>query len=426
MNISAIANYGVLNRQLSKSEKWVTFYGLFFFGFTCVYNLLKPSSALLEIGSAFGLGLDTVGYVMSVFAFATLALAYPGTWLMRTMGIKSSLVLSIVITIIGSVVGFVSVTPELFLFSRVLEGMGFGLICVIGPNIMPRLFEPEKQGLVMGIWSQWVACGTVLAFFAAPIIYQVASWQGLWILSLVFEAIAVVWLLAGVKFSKVPENVLALGGDTLGKKLVIKGKMYFGISLLVSVAFLVWTFVYLDDINGFYPTFLQEFKGWDMQVASLPTLVLAAITIPLGIVFGAIMGKTRTCKWFLVFGYLLVAASVITVGYTSSGDVIGPWVFAILMGVAASAVPTATRSIIPMLCKDPSKTDWSLATMAFVTGVGQLFSGLYGSIVADIGWADAAIFVLAPCAIVSAAICLFLKSDHKLAAEDAAIVDIAK
>ncbi|MDR1359232.1 MAG: MFS transporter [Coriobacteriales bacterium] len=422
MAANALVNFGVADRQLSNKEKWISFFGLFLFGFSNVFNLLKPSAFLGDLGAIFNMGMESVGNLMGVFAFATLILAFPGAWLMRNIGIKTSLLITMIITIIGSILGILAPNGDVLLFSRVLEGVGFGLIAVIGPNIMPRLFELSKQGLVMGIWSQWVPVGTVIVFFLAPILYTAFGWQSLWVVSIALELIALVWLFTGVKFSKTPENVLALGGGE-GRKHVVKGKVYLVGAIAVSVIFTLWTFVYLDDINGFYPTFLQEVKGWDIQAAAMPTLVLAAITIPAGILAGMIMGKTRTCKWFVAGGYALVCISVL-VGYTAAGDNVSPWILAVLMGFAGGAVPTATRSIIPMLAKDPTKTDYALAVMAFTTGFGQLFSGVYGASVASIGWFDTAYFVLFPCAAVAVvATILFVKSDHAVAKEDALLPD---
>ena len=50
-------------------------------------------------------------------------------------------------------------------------------MCVVCPNIMPRLFPLNKQGLVMGIWSQCVPVGTIIAFFAAPVVFNAVGWR---------------------------------------------------------------------------------------------------------------------------------------------------------------------------------------------------------------------------------------------------------
>ena len=41
----SISSYGVLDRQTTNTERWVTFAALFLFGFTASCNLFKASSA---------------------------------------------------------------------------------------------------------------------------------------------------------------------------------------------------------------------------------------------------------------------------------------------------------------------------------------------------------------------------------------------
>lgn len=170
--VSRLAGFGVADRQLTEGERWMSFCCLFFFGFTAVYSMFKVGPVITDIGASFGMGIDTAGYINSVFAIAAAVFAFPGTWIMRNVGIKISLLVTAVITLIGTVIGYFTDSAAVFLLSRFLEGMGFGLIAVIGPNVMLRLFPPRRQGLVMGIWSNWLPVGTIIAFFSTPVLFE--------------------------------------------------------------------------------------------------------------------------------------------------------------------------------------------------------------------------------------------------------------
>lgn len=96
-------------------------------------------------------------------------------------------------------------------------------------------------------------------------------------------------------------------------------------------------------------------------------------------------------------------------------DMTGPWIACILMGIAGALVPTGTRAIAPVLVPEPKKTDLVLATMAFATGVAQVVGGyIVSPIVTSIGYQANAQFVLAPLALLAAALVIvFVKSDRK-------------
>ena len=48
----SISSYGVLDRQTTNTERWVTFAALFLFGFTASCNLFKASPVMTVIGGA--------------------------------------------------------------------------------------------------------------------------------------------------------------------------------------------------------------------------------------------------------------------------------------------------------------------------------------------------------------------------------------
>lgn len=102
--------------------------------------------------------------------------------------------------------------------------------------------------------------------------------------------------------------------------------------------------------------------------------------------------------------------------FTLGDDLVGPWVFCILMGICAAGIPMGTRAIIPVLVPDPRKTDFALATMAFATGLAQCFGSVASMSVASIGWTANGMYVLAPLALLASLIMFFcVKSDRKVA-----------
>lgn len=395
MASSGIANYGVQNRQLTQTERWICFSALFFFGFTAAFNLFKAAPAIAFIGADLGFDEAGLGYIMSSYAIAALVLAYPGMLIMQKIGVKASVLISCVLMLLGSVIGSFAPNAALFLVGRAIEGCAYGLICVIGPNIMPRLFPLKNQGLVMGIWSLWIPVGTIIAFFLAPVIFEAAGWRPIWYVSLVMEVVSLVWMFASVKMPQVPENELVDGDVTRRKK---PGKCFMFAAIMMSVAFLAWVYVYVDNINTLYPTFLQQAKGMSVFDSSMLPNWLAIITIPVGIVAGLLSDRLPIRKWTLVAGYVVVALIFFFLAFQPGKDAGSAWAFCIVMGLCASFIPTYTRGITPLLCTDSLKCDLSLASMAFVTGIAQVLAVAASQSVASIGWFANAQLVCAPLA----------------------------
>ena len=417
----SVSKFGVQPGQLTPAQRWLCFAALFFLGFTATFNQFKVAPAIQYIGVDLGMPVDMLSQIMGVFSIAGMLLAYPGMWVMQRCGVKSSIVATACIQLVGSVVCAVSTTAPAFLVGRTLEGVAYGLVCVIGPNIMPRLFPLKNQGAAMGIWSQWTPMGVVIAFFSAPLIYDAAggtsvafSWQPIWYVSLVMEVIAILWLLVSCKMPAVPENELVAGDPSRRRA---PGRNFMLAGFMVCAVFFVWVYVYVANINTLYPTFLQNVKGLGVFDSSMLPNWTAIITIPLGIVFGILADRYRFRKAMVIVGYLIVAVSVAFFFYTPGADMTGPWTGCILMGLAGALVPTGTRAIAPVLVPEPRKTDLVLATMAFATGLAQVVGGyIVSPLVTSLGYQVNAQLILAPLAVLAAVlVAVFVKSDRAVA-----------
>ena len=409
----SISSYGVLDRQTTNTERWVTFAALFLFGFTASCNLFKASPVMTVIGGDLGLDAGGLGLIMTFYSIAALVMAFPGALVMRKIGVKAMVVISCAIMVCGTAISAFSSDSGMFLAGRAVEGIAYGLICVCGPNILPRLFPRKQMGLAVGIRSQWIPCGTIIAFFTAPLVFEATgNWQGIWFVTLALGIVALILLIALVKMPQKNENEIVAGDASIVAK---PGKQFFASAALVCVVFFIWVFVYVVNINGMYPTFLQDVKGMSVFDSSMLPNWLAIITIPLGIVAGLVSDKFAIRKKALVTFYVVTALIFFFLAFTPGEDATSSWAFCIIMGVCASFIPTYTRGITPLLCTDSFKCDMALCLMAFFTGAAQVCAVFASMSVAAIGWFANAQFVLAPlCLVAAVAIAIVVKDDKKV------------
>lgn len=409
----SISSYGVLDRQTTNTERWVTFAALFLFGFTASCNLFKASPVMTVIGGDLGLDAGGLGLIMTFYSIAALVMAFPDALVMRKIGVKAMVVISCAIMVCGTAISAFSSDSGMFLAGRAVEGIAYGLICVCGPNSLPRLFPRKQMGLAVGIWSQWIPCGTIIAFFTAPLVFEATgNWQGIWFVTLALGIVALILLIALVKMPQKNENEIVAGDASIVAK---PGKQFFASAALVCVVFFIWVFVYVVNINGMYPTFLQDVKGMSVFDSSMLPNWLAIITIPLGIVAGLVSDKFAIRKKALVTFYVVTALIFFFLAFTPGEDATSSWAFCIIMGVCASFIPTYTRGITPLLCTDSFKCDMALCLMAFFTGAAQVCAVFASMSVAAIGWFANAQFVLAPlCLVAAVAIAIVVKDDKKV------------
>ena len=118
------------------------------------------------------------------------------------LGPKNACVLSLVATIVGGVIGLISDSFPILLFSRIIEGMGASLIAVAVPTIIAVTFPPERRGLPTGLWSSWQFIAQALCFFFGVAITDAFGWQGVWWSGIVFALEAVILVLAILRLPK--------------------------------------------------------------------------------------------------------------------------------------------------------------------------------------------------------------------------------
>jgi predicted MFS family arabinose efflux permease len=96
-------------------------------------NQFKPPPLIPVLMDAFRIDLGQAGLLMSGFALAGLVLALPAGVILQRLGPKLAGSIALACLVIGSSWGALSTSAASLLASRVLEGVGFGLIAVVGP-----------------------------------------------------------------------------------------------------------------------------------------------------------------------------------------------------------------------------------------------------------------------------------------------------
>lgn len=410
-----VAQWGVADDQLTMGQKWLSFAVLFIFAIGCVFQYMMVPPILSQIGGAFGADPSGFGMMMSVFSIVGIIVAYPATWIMQNVGVKMAVAVTAVVSALGTIICLMAGDWTMMLVGRVLQGCSFGLIAVIGPNIIPRLMPLANQGLAMGIYSMWFPVGQVIATFTVPLAYGAFGWTSAFWMSLIILVVTVVVFILLFKLPCIPENLLA--EERVKKETGKARKIFFASALIVGFSFVGFELVFYA-YNDFFATYAQMVMGMDVSVASNTILIANLLTIPAGVICGILCDKTNRRKEILIAGYVVFAIVFAFLAWSNTGSEGTSWASAILLGVIPfSVIPVCTRCLVPVLCPDPKKCDWALAGMAVGTTLGGFGAGFFMNIAGATSWATAGmIFAIIPA--ITVVVLLFTKGDHGLMVEE--------
>jgi len=370
---------------------WVILWVAFIASVAAPLAQMKISPIMPVLMQEFGLNAAGAGMLMSVFAITGFILALPAGLIMQRFGVKFTALVATGCVVLGSVLGATATTSGFMLFTRLIEGVGMGLIGVVAPAVISMWFPPEKRGGPMGIWATWVPVGMVLMFLLAPAINSAFGWRAVWWFSAIFAAVAFVLVWLFLKAPPMPEEAKGPGGPPPGEAPDMKKALANKDIWLLGASFGLFNMA-LIAISTFYPTFLNTVKGLDMGQASLISAVSMVVVIFSAPLAGILSDKIGSRKKLFTWPFIIVA---IMMFFPFSVSVPLAVVWMVLMGIIAGAIPTATFAATPEIMKSPALAGIGMAVIAVGQNLGQVLGGvLFGALVDSSGWVAAGIWMV--------------------------------
>jgi MFS family permease len=374
---------------------WVILLVVFLASVAAPLNQAKVPPLMPVLRETFALDLGQAGLLMSVFSLTGLILALPAGLIMQRLGPKATGLIALGCLVVGAAMGALSPTAGLLLASRVIEGVGMGLITVIAPAIIALWFPREVQGTPMGIWATWVPVGNVTMFNLAPLLGTAFGWQSVWWLGAGFALFTLVlfgWLMrmptGDEAASDAPHGADDVMPATLGSALrnphIWLLALSFGSFNVVFIAF-----------PTFFPTYLSEAYSYSLPqaafITSLTTLVVLG-SAPLG---GWLSDRIGSRKWLIVIPSAIVAVMFLLPFRIAGWQL---YVFTILLGLIAGPVPTASFAAVPEVMERPQMTGFGMAVLAVGQNLGMVIGPvMFGAIVERAGWLVAGYWLIPFC-----------------------------
>lgn len=339
-------------------------------------NKVAPCLGVLQ--AAFGLDLSAVGWLSSVFSVMGILMACPAALFTNHLGPKNACVLSLVATIVGGVIGLISDSFPILLFSRIIEGMGASLIAVAVPTIIAVTFPPERRGLPTGLWSSWQFIAQALCFFFGVAITDAFGWQGVWWSGIVFALAAVILTLTILRlpkqksFESAKPDIGSLG-RTAGQRPV------------QAICFSMFCFCF--SCFGFVtwaPTCWAETLHINLEQANWLISLFAIISIPAVVLVGWLIDRVshRRVSVISCLGYgILVSAAFLMPNRAAMIP------YTLFYPFFEGATSTSLWTIVPQTARWAQDTSSAIALFNMASSCGMLAGPpVAGAIIQAFGW----------------------------------------
>ena len=399
------------NKQLefNSGKAWAVMISLFIIGIAMAWGQNKILPVVTIIMADLNVSAAVAGWISSIFGLMGIVLAFPAAGMIRKIGVRASIITSVVVSFAGAIIGFFAPNEIVLLIGRVVEGFGVGGIGVCAPACIAMWFPIEKRGLPMGIWSAWqIVAVAGVYLFTGTILGPDGAWKNMYIVGFVALVLAVIVCVAFVREPKAgvypnyadsSDNSVSLTGVFKHPSIYILGLAGVGFGIAIGV-FCTWI-----------PSY------WD-ATGAMPLLTgNAAIGyIYLGEIFACIFGglllnkiKKRQ-RFFAIIG--VCYAVVLWCAYHTGGSFVGAVVICVLYFIFEGCFVAGMWTLVPQTMSDPRLAAGAIALFTMFNQFGMMLgSPISGAILdatAMTGWGYLAL-VAGGCQLIAGILAITLK-----------------
>lgn len=331
-----------------------------------------------------GLSVATVGLAISVHYVADTAVKCVAGYLLDRLSPQIILHLSLGLAFAGLWLSFVSNQPWMLILGSALMGLGVSPIWLICLSSIREGNRGSQMGTIYTVWFAGLGLGPVAVNFAIDSGYRLTFW----LLAAIFAAgwlVAIGWK---VQIKPIPSFTFMEQMAQLRMKLVAMKPLVPGMVLQTAAAGLLVPIL---------PTFAHQNLGLSYSQYSL-VLITGGIMTALCLIPMGRLSDRYGQKWFLVFGFGVLAAGM--AGLLFASNFYAAMVLAALLGGSYAAVLPAWNAVMSYFVP-PDQKGMGWGVLSSIEGLGVMAGPLIG------GWV-ASLYSVTVTVIVSACLLAFI------------------
>jgi len=161
----------------NESYKWFILANVMLGTFMAVLDSTIVNVGLPKIMSTFGVGLDKIEWVVTAYMLAMAVMLPTSGWIADKFGYKKIYFFGMLLFTLGSLLCGLSNDENTLILSRVVQGLGSGIIQPLGMAIITREFPPKQRGIALGFWVISAAASVSFGPLIGGYLVDNFSWQ---------------------------------------------------------------------------------------------------------------------------------------------------------------------------------------------------------------------------------------------------------
>src|SRR3954452_18961378 len=343
------------------ATRWAAVLSLMAAGIVGAAQVGKGAAALPVLQADFGLSASAAAWYLSAMSALGAIFGALLGWLGQALGFRRQVLLGLVTIVLANLAGAAVHTAAALLVTRVGEGLGFVLVVLAAPGLLPGLSSRAHRRLVVGAWGAYMPVGAGLAALLVPPAVALVGWPGTWLLDAALAGVAA--LAVGRWVPRSPARRLP------GVEGLLRAVRSPGVVCLAAV-FALYAGQYLA-VLGLFPAMLVGAGDISLRTAGLLSGLAFLANAP-GNLVGAWLHHRGVARWrLLVLGSLCMG---VTVWFgEDAGLPLGVRIGAVVaFSFLAGLVPSSAFSGVTSMAAGTTALGASVGLLMQGSSVGQL------------------------------------------------------
>ena len=375
-----------------KKNPWFRFLILQCCAVTVSVSQLKVSAVMEQVAQGFSISMGAAAGLMSFFTVAGIVLAIPGAALMERMGAKRLLLLLMACLFAGNAVGAVAGAYPLLMAGRLLEGVAYAMIIMVGIDLINTWFPHGGAGTATGIFNTFAAVGNFITLNGALMVVKRWNVRMLWWIGAALAAVDLILVLAFIPAEKpIPDRSRDRenDGNTAASSTGAMVREAFRDKRLMSLgaAQMLMAFILFGFITC-YPLLFTGYYHLAPEKANFYSSLNGLVGIPACIVFGILAEKTgNPCRVAMVG-----AVGTVIAGFTMLILTPGTYVVHVLASAVfpGGLVMTSIFCMVPAIAKRKESVGYYMAVVNLLYYTGVFFATPVMVKLMEVSWPAAA------------------------------------
>src|SRR6266581_944176 len=158
--------------------------------FMVILDTTVVNVALPTLGRVFATDISLLQWVIGAYLLAQAAVIPLSGWISDRFGAKRVYLISLVLFTAGSAICGLALNGQMLIATRVVQGLGGGMLMPIGMAVLYRLTPPERRGAIFGLFGLPLMVAPALGPLLSGYLLEFADWRLIFLINVPIGAVA--------------------------------------------------------------------------------------------------------------------------------------------------------------------------------------------------------------------------------------------